>query len=166
MTSGVGPFLATLIVPPAPTCSRARNPITEGSPLLRSRRWPPRYRWDQPHISASTRLISVSWHWRCGPSISLRVLSFSSRPKIAVVTSIVALRPFAEAVSLGSRARDVARGSAPACELRAADVPRPVAFLSKSSPISVAVLSRLAKVPGEKDRSSTTSALFNQRRRH
>ena len=119
------------------TWSRARNSKTEGPPPSRSRLCPLGIGGLNPmflrHVHVHNQAVEF-----CFMALEMWLKYQSGRPFLLVAPEDYggnvgygpsSLWQLAEAVSLGSRAHDVARGSASACELRAAEFPRPMAFL-------------------------------------
>ena len=133
-----GSFSGLIVIPLASTWSRARNSGVRGPPPLRSRQSPlgmqglPSKLLDQ--VREHTEALEL-----CFMALDVWCRSFPSRPFFFVAPQDrrgqqqhrpASIWQLAAVMAIVQRTREATRSSAFACELRAADSPRPLAFIS------------------------------------
>ena len=133
-----GSFSGFIAIPPASTWSRARNSGVRGPPPLRSRQSPLGIQGlslellDQ--LKEHTEALEL-----CVMALDVWCRSFPLRPFFFIAPEDrggqqqhgpASIWQLAEVMAIVQRTREATRSSAFACELRAADSPRPLAFIS------------------------------------
>ena len=137
-------FCGLIAIPPASTWSRARNSGSRGPPPLRSRDSPLGIQGLSPRLLSQVRehngaLECCVMPWKCGAEVFRCVLSSLSAPEDRggqVHNGPASIWQLEEVIGITKRTCEAVRSSAFACELRAADSPRPIAFISNLSQIS------------------------------
>ena len=139
-----GSFSGLIVIPPVSTWSRARNSGVRAPPPLRSRQSPMGIQGLSPKLLEQVRQHTEALEL-CVMALDVWCKSVPSRPFFFVAPEDrggqqkhgpASIWQLAEAIAIVRRTREVTRSSAFACELRATDSPRPLAFTSNLSFLS------------------------------
>ena len=137
----IGSFYGLIVIPPVSTWSRARNSEIRGPPQLRSRQSALGIQGLCPKLLEQVREHTEALEL-CVMALDVWCKSVPSRPFFFVAPEDkggqqqhgpASIWQLAEVIAIVQRTREVTRSSAFACELRAADSPRPLAFISNMS---------------------------------
>ena len=143
-----GSFSGLIAIPPASTWSGARNSGIRGPPQLRSRQSPLGKQGLSPKLLEQVREHTEALEL-CVMALAAWCRSFPLRPFFFVAPEDrggqqqhgpASIWQLAEVMTIVQRTREATRSSAFACELRAADSPRPLAFISNLSFLSAGLV--------------------------
>ena len=153
-----GSFCGLIAIPPASTWSRARNSGVQGPPSLRSRDSPLGIQGLSPKFLDQVKEHNQALEF-CVMALDKWCQSFPLRPFFFVAPEGPAsIWQLAEVMAIVQRTREAVRSSAFACELRAADSPRPLAFISNLSQLGSGVVQGWPRLR-QKETSCNTLAL-------